>query len=115
MVAAADFTIANGGRLNPDWFLPLILADLLDDWITMSEPGSDELVTAKVYKLAFTTLTDSMMVDPANQRDRDKSSAFLAEQLKYWRQAIVEYEREIDALEGLVFGPIITPWEGRRS
>lgn len=110
-VTKAAFTTSGGGRLDPEWFTDLDA--LLDAWISASEPGSDELVTARVYCRAFTFLSDSFMSDPSMQRDRNKTSQFSAEQLSYWARQAAKYQAEVDALTGNV-GPVITPWEGRK-
>lgn len=110
-VTKAAFTTSGGGRLDPEWFTDLDA--LLDAWISASEPGSDELVTARVYCRAFTFLSDSFMSDPSMQRDRNKTSQFSAEQLSYWARQAAKFQAEVDALTGNV-GPVITPWEGRK-
>ena len=109
-VVKAAFTVAGGGRLNPDWFTDL--DSLLDAWID-AEDGPDNVVTARVYYKAFTFLSDQAMSDPAMQRDRNKTDQFSAEQLSYWAAQAARYASEVDALTGNV-GPVITPWEGRK-
>lgn len=108
-----DFTIEGGGRLDPTWFDPYDLIELLGTWIARASTtgASDALVTARVYAAAFTTAADLLMADPANQRDREKSSAYLAEQLKYWRDQAAAYEDEAAGLIGLN-GAVLVQWEG---
>lgn len=111
MVKPSDFLITGGGRLDPSWYPGYVLDDLLTSWIDRAGPGSDAVITARVYRMAFTTAADLFMAEPANQRDRDKSSAYLPEQVRWWRAQADRYQDEEDALLGRL-GPVITPWEG---
>lgn len=114
MIEPSDFLITGGGRLDPSWYEPHDLDALLIEWLARAEvdSASDALVTARVYRMAFTTAADLLMSEPANQRDRDKSSAFLANQLDYWLSQARAYQAEEDALEGRVIGPVLTDWNG---
>lgn len=112
-VEAADFLITAGGRLNPAWFDGDVNT-LLDAWIARATPGSDDLVTARVYYTAFTFLSDQVMSEAAMQRDRDKTTQYSAEQLRYWADQARYYRGIIDGFEN-VGGPVITSWEGRRE
>lgn len=114
MVEPSDFLISGGGRLDPSWYEPHDLTALLAEWIPRAGSASDEVLTARVYRMAFTTAADLFMAEPANQRDRDKSSAYLPEQVRWWRAQAQEYQDEEDALLGRL-GPIITPWEGDKA
>lgn len=107
---ATDFLMVNGGRLNPTWFEPLTLNDLLDAWLA-DAAGSDELVTATVYARAFETLVSQVMSEPASQRDRDKASAYSDRQLAFWEAQAAYWRGRVDALAGNV-GPTLVSWEG---
>lgn len=113
MLEPASFLIKNGGRLDPAWYEPHDLEELLSKWITDAGEGSDDLTRARVYRRAFTTAADLLMAEPASQRDRDKSSTFASEQLSYWRAIADEYAREIDVLTNRG-GPVLTKWEDDR-
>lgn len=111
---AKDFLLANGGRLNPDWFAPDDVETLVSTWLNGTDPSeSDALRSARVYRLAFTTLVDQLMFEPASQGDRSKRSAYLPEQLKYFKLLADEYG---DAIDDLLFGApsILVEWEGKR-
>lgn len=116
MLAPADFILGTGGRLSPAWYEPHDLVALLTGWLereAADHPGaSEQLTKARVYRIAFTTAADLFMAEPASQRDRDKSSAYSAEQLKWWRDQAALYELEIANLTGRAFGPVLTGWEG---
>ncbi len=107
---ATDFLISNGGRLDPSWFEPHTLNDLLTAWLAQAS-GTDELVEATVYSRAFETAVSLLMAQPANQRDRDKSDAFSDRQLAYWQQQAAYWRGRVDALTGGA-GPVVVPWEG---
>jgi len=114
-VTPAAFTLDGGGRLNPAWFDGQDLDSLLTTWIAAAEPGSDELVTARVYYRAFTLLSDQAMSDPAMQRDRNKTDQWSAEQLNYWQRQAAAYATEVEVLTGVVHGPVFTRWEGKQQ
>lgn len=116
MIEPSDFLITGGGRLDPSWYYPHDLDALLIEWLgkAESDSASDALITARVYRMAFTTAADILMSEPANQRDRDKSSAFLANQLDYWLAQARAYKKEEDLIEGRTLGPVLTDWNGER-
>lgn len=116
MITPATFLLTGGGRLDPAWYEPHDLTTLLATWISdETAPGEDEKLTiARVYRRAFTTAADLIMSSPASQRDRDKSSAYSAEQLAYWRAQAAAYQDEIDDLLGVTSGPVLAGWEGTR-
>lgn len=113
-VVAADFLIVGGGRLNPTWFQGSDAEDLLAAWIERSEPGSDELVTARVYVLAFTFLADQVHAMPSTQRDRNKTASWSAGQLEYWQAQARRYQSEVDAFTG-AGSPQLSGWEGDKE
>lgn len=111
---AKDFLLSNGGRLNPDWFAPDDAETLVTVWLNNTDVGeSDELRSARVYQKAFTTLVDQLMIEPASQGDRSKRSAYLPEQLAYFKVLADEYG---DAIDDLLHGApnILVQWEGAR-
>lgn len=109
-MTASDFLIQNGGRLDPTWFEPHDLSTLLTAWLAAAS-GTDQAVEAQVYARGFETAVSLLMAAPAQQRDRDKSDAFTAEQLAYWRAQAAYWRGKADALGG-VSGPALVQWEG---
>lgn len=109
-MVASDFLIANGGRLDPSWFEPLDLGQLLEAWLGKAS-GGEERVEALVYACGFETLVSLVMAEPASQRDRDKASTFTDEQLRYWQGQAAYWRGKADALAGKV-GPALVSWEG---
>lgn len=107
---ADDFLISKGGRLDPTWFEPYVLLDLLPAWIA-SASGSDQAQEATVYARAFETLVSFVMSEPASQRDRDKSDSYSDTQLRYWQDQASYWRGKADALSGRA-GPEIVQWEG---
>lgn len=108
---ASDFLISNGGRLDPTWFEPHDLeTGLLPAWLSAAT-GGEELVEAAVYARAFETLVSLVMSEPAQQRDRDKASAFTDRQLSYWEAQAAYWRGRADALAGNS-GPALVGWEG---
>ena len=105
-----DFLISNGGRLDPGWFEPYVLTDLIPAWMA-SASGSDQVVEATVYTRAFETLVGFVMSSPASQRDRDKSDSFSETQLRYWQDQASYWRGQADALLGRA-GPELVQWEG---
>ena len=109
-MTATDFLIDNGGRLDPSWFEPHYLPDLITAWLTAAS-GTDQAVEATVYARAYETLVDGIMSQPAQQRDRDKSSAFTDAQLRHWQAQAAYWRGKADALNG-VGSPALVQWEG---
>lgn len=109
-MAAEDFLIENGGRLDPTWFEPHNLDTLLAAWLAAST-GTDQQVEAAVYARGFETLVSLVMSEPATQRDRDKASTFSDRQLSYWEQQAAYWRGRVDALND-GFGPALVSWEG---
>jgi len=92
-IAVEDFTRPKG-RLRSVWFEDT-LADLLSEWVT--EASADTAMTddttrqAYVYWRAYTTLTEDLRFDPADQQtgpERDTRTeaqlAYFEEQAAYW-------------------------------
>ena len=109
-MTANDFLISEGGRLDPAWFEPHDLDDLLAAWLAAAS-GSDQAVEAQVYARGFETAVSLLMSTPASQRDRNKAVAFTPEQLAYWRAQAAYWRGKADALGG-VSGPALVQWEG---
>lgn len=107
---ADDFLISNGGRLDPTWFEPYVLTDLLTAWLADAS-GTDQAIEAGVYARGFETLVSFIMSSPASQRDRDKSDSFSDTQLRYWQDQASYWRGKADALGGRV-GPALVQWEG---
>lgn len=109
-MAAEDFLISNGGRLDPTWFEPHDLNALLAAWLDAAS-GSEQAVEALVYARGFETLVSLVMSEPATQRDRDKASTYSDKQLSYWERQAAYWRGRVDALTGNS-GPVLTEWEG---
>jgi len=109
-VTAADFLIQNGGRLDPVWFEPHDLNNLLTAWLAASS-GSDQAVEALVYARAFETLVDAIMITAASERVGSISAARSDEQLRYWQRQAAYWRGKADALTSGT-GPAIVQWEG---
>lgn len=109
-MTANDFLISGGGRLDPDWFKPYVLTDLLTTWLA-SASGTDQVIEATVYTRAFETLVSFVMSSPASQRDRDKSDSFSDTQLRYWQDQAAYWRSKAEGLTGRV-GPALVQWEG---
>jgi len=109
-MTASDFLIANGGRLDPTWFAPYTLNDLLTAWLAATS-GTDQAVEATVYARAYETLVDAIMMAASSERVGSISASRSDEQLRYWRQQAAYWRGRVDALTGSS-GPALVQWEG---
>lgn len=109
----ARYTIAGGGRLEPSWFTPYDLDELLSEWVDAVTPGSDEFVEAQVYATGFSVAVDLFMSSPAHQKDRNKTDSFITAQVEYWRDEASAWRSKAFDLAHRGASPFIVPWEGR--
>lgn len=109
-MTAADFLIANGGRLDPAWYAPLVLTDLLTAWLA-GATGTDQQVEAAVYTRAYEALADQVMFAASSERVGAIAVSRSDEQLRYWARQAAYWRGQLDALSGRS-GPVLTEWEG---
>lgn len=109
-MTAADFLIQNGGRLDPSWYAPLVLTDLLTAWLA-GATGSDQQVEAAVYTRGFETVVSLIMSRPTKWAADDVSESFSDEQLRYWQAQAAYWRGKDDALNGSGSGPVLVGWE----
>lgn len=109
-MTASDFLITNGGRLDPTWFAPHTLTDLLTAWLAATS-GTDQAVEATVYARAYETLVSLIMAQPTSWRADDVAETRSDTQLAWWQRQAAYWRGRVDALAG-DGGPALAQWEG---
>lgn len=86
MAVQSENLFLPAGELSPDWLPDVDLQGIVAAAISAGEnrDEDDETVTAFAYSRAYAALQADLMAQPASQRERDKSDAYLPVQFDYW-------------------------------